>query len=84
VVKEAIQAEINLLITKIESIKVMAQNRRKNETSWSEVVKGSKKFAQTVGQPIPVLSNRFQPLCNLSESDHEGSWLMHEQKSKKV
>jgi hypothetical protein len=49
-VKEAIQEEINLLITKIESIKVMAQNRQKNETSWSEVVKGSKKFALTVGQ----------------------------------
>jgi hypothetical protein len=28
-VKEAIQAEINLLITKIESKKVMAQNRQK-------------------------------------------------------
>ena len=61
----------------------MAQNRQKNETSWSEVVKGSKKFALTVGQPIPVLSNHFQPLCNLNESDHEGSWLMHEQKIEK-
>jgi hypothetical protein len=48
----------------------MAQNRQKNETSWSDV-KGSKKSVLTVGQLIPVLSNRFQPLCNLSESDNE-------------
>jgi hypothetical protein len=32
-VKEAIQVEINFLITKIESINVMAQNWQKNETS---------------------------------------------------
>jgi hypothetical protein len=53
------------------------------ETSWSEVVKGSKKSVLTVDQPIPVLSNCFQPLCNLNDSDHEGSQLMHEQKSEK-
>ena len=61
----------------------MAQNRQKNETSWSDDVKGSKKSVLTVGLPIPVLSNRFQPLCNLSESDNEGSRLMHEQKREK-
>jgi hypothetical protein len=75
--------EINFLITKIDSINTLAQNRQKNETSWSQVVTGSKKSVPTVGQPIPVLSNRFQPLSNLNGSDHEGSQLMHEQKSEK-
>jgi hypothetical protein len=74
----------HFLITKIGGMKALAQNRQKNETSWSEVVKSSKKLVLTVGQPIPVLHNRFQPLCNLNCNDHEGCRVMHEQKGEKM
>lgn len=84
--REAILAEINFLTTKIESIKDLAlkkERERQIEKTWPEVVKGSKKVL-AIGQPIPVLSNRFQPLCNLSDNRHEGSWLKHKQKKWEV
>jgi hypothetical protein len=81
--KEAIRTEINVLLAKIESIKAPTQDRQKNEASWSEIVKGRKKPGLTVGQPIPVLRNRFQTLSNLNDCDLKGCPLMYEQKREK-
>jgi hypothetical protein len=79
-VVKAIWAGINVVLVKIDSIKASTHNWQKNEASWSEVIKGSKKPVLLAGQPILVLNNRSQPLSTLNDCDSERRFSMHEQK----
>jgi len=66
-VKEVIQANLNLLTAKTESLKDMAVEELRNDLGWIVAGKGRKKKLQLIlhgAQPIPFIHNRFEPRNN--------------------
>jgi len=67
-VKEIIQADIQLLLAKIESVEDLNKNQLETNISWSRVAtlkhNKSKYKKQKITDPLHITSNRYNPLVN--------------------
>ena len=74
-VKEVIQADIDLILAKIESLRDLLRNQFGTKISWTRVValkhNKSKYKKQRVANPFQITPNRYNLLGNDSNDDND-------------